>query len=208
MKDFIDARKHGDGKRILKLYKFLLLYFKVDSRTKYSYQALHLLAQVSFLLPPALSHELTWNRFVNTKGGINTNVELDRHLEHHNNYVKADLSQYQGKLTEKSMERCSRSYKKLQTVVENIDAQLLVKEPSGRHTPVDWVDDVNKLAEQFINADIFAYVPGRYHTQFPGFPKSCLSSIDLLAMKRWVYAKLEEFQNMNIYKFNDIVTGL
>ena len=193
MKDFIDTKKHGDGKGILKLYKFLLLYFKVDSRTKYSYQTVHLLAQVSFLLPPALSYELTWNRFANTKGGIDTNVELDRHLEHHNNYVKADLSQYQGKLREMSIERCSRSYKKLQIAVENIDCQLLVKEPSCRHTPVDRVDDVNKLAEQFINADNFAHVPGRYHTQFPGFPKSCLSSVDLLAMKRWVYAKLEEF---------------
>ena len=200
--------KHGDGKRILKLYKFSFLYFKVDSRTKYSYQTLHLLAQVSFLLPPALSYELTWNRFVNTKGGIDTNVELERHLEHHNNYVKTDLSQYQGKLTENSIERCSRLYKKLQTVVENIYAQLLVKEPSGCHTPVDWVNDVNKLAEQFINAVIFAHVPGRYHTQFAGFRKSCLSLIDLLAMKRWVYAKLEEFQNMNIYKFYDILTGL
>ena len=142
-----------------------------------------MLAQVSFLLPPALSHELTWNRFVNTKGGIDANVQLDRHLEHHNYYVKADLSQYQGKLTEISIERCSRSYKKLETVVENIDAQLLVKEPSGRHTSVDWVGDVNKLAEQFINGDIFAHVPGRYHTQFLGFPKSCLPSTDLPAMK-------------------------
>ena len=61
---------------------------------------------------------------------MDTNAELDRHLEHHNNCVKADLS-----------------YKKLQTVVENIDAQWLVKEPMGPHTPVDWVDDVNKLAE-------------------------------------------------------------
>ena len=47
VKDFIDARKHGDDKRILKLYKFLLLYLKVELRTKYSYQTLHLLAQVS-----------------------------------------------------------------------------------------------------------------------------------------------------------------
>ena len=67
--------------------------------------------------------------------------------------------------------------------MENIDAELLIKETSGCHTPVDWVNDVNKLAEQFINSDIFAHVPGRYHTQFPGFPKSCLFSIDLLAMK-------------------------
>ena len=83
-----------------------------------------------------------------------------------------------------------------------------VKKPSGHHTPVDCVYDVINLAEQFINADIVVYVPGRYHMQFSGFPKSCLSSIDLLEMKRWVYAKLEEFQNMNIYKFNNIVKGL
>ena len=146
VKDFIDTMKHGDGKRSLKFYKFLLLYFKVYSRTKYSYQTLHLLVQVSFFLPPALSHELTWRRFVNTKGCISTNIEPDRHLEHHNDYVKAELSLYQGKLLEKYIERYSQPYKKLQTVVQNIDAQLLVKEPLSCHTPVDWVDDVNKLA--------------------------------------------------------------
>ena len=36
-KDFLDARKHGDGQRVIRLYKFLLLYFKVDGRTKYAY---------------------------------------------------------------------------------------------------------------------------------------------------------------------------
>ncbi|XP_012565756.2 uncharacterized protein LOC105849853 [Hydra vulgaris] len=32
VKDFINARKHGDGKRILRLHKFLLLYFKLDTK--------------------------------------------------------------------------------------------------------------------------------------------------------------------------------
>ena len=192
----------------MRLYKFLLLYFKVDNRTKYSFQTLHLLAQVNFLLPPALAHELTWNRFVNTKGSIDTNVELDRHLEHHNNYVKTDLAQYQGKITEKSIQRCSRSYKKMQDIVENIDTQLGVKEPSGRHTAVNWEDDVRSLAEQFINAEIFKCVPGRSHSRFPGFPKSCLSSLDLLAFKRWIYEKLEEFDDYSIYELDDIVTGM
>ena len=207
-KNFIDARKHGDGKRIIRLYKFLLLYFKIDHRKKYAYQSLHLLAQVSFLLPPALAHELTWNRFVNTKGKVDTNVELDRHLEHHNNYVKTDLSQYQGKITDKSIERCSRSYKKMQVIVENFDKQLGVKEPSGRHTQVDWEDDVRQLVEQFVRAEIFTFIPGRNHSRFPGFPKSFLSTLDLLSFKKWIYKKLKEFREMNIYQIDDIVTGV
>ena len=36
--NFIDTRKHGDGARIIRMYKYLLMYFKLDSRIKYSYQ--------------------------------------------------------------------------------------------------------------------------------------------------------------------------
>ena len=57
-RNFQDARKHGDGDRIIRLYKFLLIYFKIDGRTKYVYQSLHLLAQISCLLPPSLAFEL------------------------------------------------------------------------------------------------------------------------------------------------------
>ena len=96
-RNFQDARKHGDSDRIISLYKFLLIYFKIDNQTKYAYQSLHLLAQIRFLLQPSLAFELKWNRIVNTKDMIDGNVELDRHLEHLN------LAQFQGKITKKSI---------------------------------------------------------------------------------------------------------
>ena len=49
-KDLIDARKRGNGERILRLYKYCLLYFKLDGRHKYSGQVLHLLTQTNYLL--------------------------------------------------------------------------------------------------------------------------------------------------------------
>lgn len=206
IKDFTDAHKHGDGMRILRLYKFLLIYFKIDGRTKYSFQSLHLLAQVNYLLPPPLAHELTWNRFVNTKGGVNTNVELDRHLEHLNKYAKADLAQYQGKITEKSVARCSRSYYKMQKILEKIDAQISVKRPSGRHSSVDWSDDVKQLANQYKQADIFGYHVGRSHSRFPGFPKSFPATLNILSFKKWIYKKMSDFSKMNVYQQDDIYT--
>ena len=47
-RNFQDAGKHGDGGRIIRLYKFLLIYFKIDGRTKYTYQFLHLLEKLVF----------------------------------------------------------------------------------------------------------------------------------------------------------------
>ena len=146
-KNFIDARKHGDGTRITRMYKYLLMYFKLDSRTKYSYQTLHLLAQIKILLPPSLSHELTWNRFTNNKGKIDWNVELDRELEYRNKYVKIDLSQYQGEISTKSINPCSRSYNEMQSIMNNLDSQLEIKKPSGRHGSASWVTDVKELGK-------------------------------------------------------------
>ena len=57
-KDFLDARKRGDGERLCRLYKNFLMFFKLDGRTKYNFQSLHLLAQLNCLLPPGLAHEL------------------------------------------------------------------------------------------------------------------------------------------------------
>jgi len=199
-KNFLDARRHGDGERVTRLYKFMLLYYKVDGRTKYSFQTLHYLA----LLPPSLAHELKWNRFVNNKGKIDSNVELDRHLEHRKKAVKADLAQYQGKITETSVARCSRSYHKIQHIMDIIDGELTVEKPSGRHTQIDPKKDILQLAEQFDTANLFNNVPGRYHTKFPGFPKSYPATINVLDLKKWIYKKLKDFYNLNIYQCDEI----
>ena len=51
-RNFHDASREGDGERLIRCWKFLLLHFKVDGRIKYSVEAFHLLAQVNALLPP------------------------------------------------------------------------------------------------------------------------------------------------------------
>ena len=60
--DFNDARQMGDGDRIIRLHKFLLLYFKAAKKPKYSYQVLRLLGQINCFLSPRLAYELKWNR--------------------------------------------------------------------------------------------------------------------------------------------------
>ena len=149
---------------------------------------------------------MKWNRFINTKDKIDGNVELDRHLEHLNKYVKADLAQFQGKTTEKSIARCSWSYFKIQKITDHFDKHLGVVSPSERHSSASWEEDVKHLGEQYIKTNIFDYQHGQFHSTFPGFPKNHPSLLDVLSFKNWVSKKLLEFKCMNIYKLDDIVT--
>ena len=66
--EFADAIREGDGMRVLRCWKFMLLIFKAGNRTNYSIEALFLLAQYHLFLSPRLAQQLIWSRFINTQG--------------------------------------------------------------------------------------------------------------------------------------------
>uniref|UniRef100_A0A7M5VF96 C2H2-type domain-containing protein n=3 Tax=Clytia hemisphaerica TaxID=252671 RepID=A0A7M5VF96_9CNID len=202
VKNFADARRYGDGERIIRLYKFLMVLFKIDHRSKYGFYSLQLLAQINNLLPPALAFELKWNRTVNNTGRYDGNVELDRELEHRNKYAKEELKHFQGKLTEQSIKRVSQSYDKVREIVDKFDIEANVSKQSGKHTVPDWKADVLELSEQFKSSKLFTVDPnGRSHKRFPGFPKNVFNGIDATTCKNWALdSVMDEFNSLNIYK--------
>jgi hypothetical protein len=104
-----DAINIGDGGRVIRLYKFFYLYFKISNCPKYAYATLELLAQVNGLLSPRMAYSLTWNRFVNHQGRLNSNHPMDLDLEHDNKCFKNDICSYRGEITERSVNRVGRS---------------------------------------------------------------------------------------------------
>ena len=99
------ASREGDGERLIRCWKFLLLHFKVDRRVKYSVEAYHLLAQVNALLPPHMAHQLTWNRICNISGGEGKNIPLDLMDEHFNRIFEDDINIFRSNIGEKSISR-------------------------------------------------------------------------------------------------------
>ncbi|XP_066933596.1 uncharacterized protein [Clytia hemisphaerica] len=200
VKSFMDARKCEDGERIIRLHKYLILYFTLTHKTKYALYNLHLLAPVNDLLPPALAHEITWNRVVNNKGYASSNVELERELQHRNKWTKEEIKLFRGTITEKSILRIGSSYDMLRSIASNFDEQISVKEPSRRHTTPSWKADVLELAEQYKEKKLFQKEKDKKHLQFFGFPYAlnikkfkdwAIESI-LKASKKGVYSLLEE----------------
>ena len=195
-----DAIKHGDGERVVRLYKFYTLFFKISKCPKYAFATLELQAQLNCLLTPRLAYSLTWNRFVNHKGQIDSNHPMDLDLEHDNKYFKNDIHSFRGEITDKSITRVSRSVEGSQAVLRSFDKSSSVTKPSGRHTQLSTKDDVLTLVEHLVQAEVFSYVPGRQHSAFPNMMHNLLDSLDMQKLKSWISKSLKKFSTKHYYR--------
>ena len=159
---------------------------------------LELLAQVNHLLSPRMAHCLTWNRFLNHKGNVNTNHALDLEVEH-NKYFKNDICSYRGEITDKSIARVSKSTQITDSIVNNFDKSTHIKCPSGNHKEASTKDDVMHLVEQFKEAEVYNKIPGRFHTAFPNMKYNILDNLDMGKFKSWITKSSKTFENKHYY---------
>ena len=62
--EFKDAVREGDGTRVIRCWKYFLIIFRVTGHKNYCLEALHLLTQYYFTLPPQYAEQMVWGRFV------------------------------------------------------------------------------------------------------------------------------------------------
>lgn len=165
-RNFHDASREGDGERLIRCWKFLLLHFKADGRVKYSVEAFHLLAQVNALLPLHMAHQLTWNRTCNVSGGEGKNIPLDLMVEHFNRVFKADLNTFRSNIGEKSISRSSRAIGTMKEMLDKFDTQMKVKKPSGRHVGPSHQKDFDVMLKIVVKEGVFKKELGRSHKSF------------------------------------------
>lgn len=65
---FHDAIREGDGKRVLRYWKFMLVEFKLTIHRNYAKEAVNLLLQYNYILSEREKAQLPWSHFVNTRG--------------------------------------------------------------------------------------------------------------------------------------------
>ncbi len=82
--NIMDAVQEGDGDRLVRCYKMVLLFNYKFKHTKYAYLLLLFFAKIYALLSEKEAHLLVHNRFLNKKGGKGHNIPLDLHMEHFN----------------------------------------------------------------------------------------------------------------------------
>lgn len=198
--NFDDAIKEGDGERVLRCWKFMLLIFRAYKHTKYAFAALQLFFYTACLLSERLSHFLVWNRTVNNHGGKGRNISLDLRLEHLNNLLKEMLRCLGVNVTEKSAQRCSEAISMLEEMLHNIDVELGVKEPSGHHIKAKDDKDFEALIKEIHErGNLFSFDPSsseRNYQKFPDFQRNILSGLDFKQLNKWLNTHKKEMSRL------------
>lgn len=204
-RNFHDASKEGDGERLIRCWKFLLLHFKVDHRVKYALEAFNLLAQVNCLLPAHKAHQLIWNRTCNFNGGKGNNIPLDLQLEHLNRVFKDNINTFRANISETSVCRSSRVIGPLKELMDKFDKSMGIKVPTGKHVGPSTEKDFDLILRVLLREDVFNRHNGRAHKTFPTISsdpfvtlKNNPTGLQLWLKQRIKIASIEQDFRMNL----------
>ncbi len=89
--EYCDVIWEGDGFRVLRCWRYMLLLFKSTGRTNYSIESFNVLAQYNFILSKRQASQI-WGRFVNVHGLPCHNIQCDLYMEHLNRVFKTAVT--------------------------------------------------------------------------------------------------------------------
>ena len=191
--EFVDGWAEGDSERVFRCWRLFLPHFKAYNRTKYSIEALRLQFQISAVLSPQLAHQIMWDRFVNTKGGIGNNIPCDLYNEFVNKTIKQIIANMGSNFTEKSLQRSARAVTTLRNICEKFDLESDVPMGTSAHKTKTDAQDVSKVAAVVMEKKILETEKGRAHKAFPGMKLNPLYNWDVDKTEEWIRAKMKKY---------------
>ena len=187
MFEFSDAIKEGDGERLHELYRFALLVYKANNKSKYSYAILLYLVKLAGLLSEKAAHDLKWNRFFNKNGLKGGNIPLDLRMEQLNKIVKTMWKSLGANISESSAERIANTVEPVELIMEGIDRDCGGLHRVGFRTQGKPEVAIAQVTKDLMNIQAFKYQKGRAgHPSFQNFPSNLLKDLDYRDMHAWM----------------------
>ena len=128
-KSYHDASREGDGERVLLIWKFLMIIFRLSNRRNYTKEAIVLLLQYHYILPEQKAAQLAYSRFVNTQGRVGQNIPSDLHMEHLNRRLKTVLNHLSSNIQPTTIAKAAKSIGVVHTICSTFENEI-----QGRHT--------------------------------------------------------------------------
>ena len=186
--NFLDAIKEGDGLRLMRQYKYFMLYCKADGHhsTKYSLECLYQFFLISSLLSRRDSERFICNRSMNNHGKKGTNIPLDEATEHSNNFVKQSIKNLGPNLSEAAISRICKAESSTSLILENLDDSLKRHAKSGKHSDPSKERDLQELIKRAREMNVFEEKVGRTYNHFCDFKRDRLEGLDASKLHQWI----------------------
>ena len=185
--NFLDAVSEGDGERLIRQYKYLMLLCKADGShsTKYALESLYQLLLVHGLSEKE-AEKLVWNRGVNNHGGPGRNIPHDLEVEHSNNYNKQGIGNLGVNVNEKAVTRISKAEQPVREITGKVERSLHQFVRSGKHVQQFPTGDFDELLKELVQNNVFKYQEGRKLKHFTGFQRDVLENLDMSNVFVWI----------------------
>ena len=190
--EFYDAWHEGDGLRSTRCTKVFLPHFFESGRTKYSLDSMRLQIQLQSL-PSHLVHQLIWDRFVNTHGGMGRNLPCDLHMEHVNKALKGAIRHMGANFSQNALTNVARSITYMSSVSAQFDQQCGVVN-SSMHTTREDFDDVKRVVHVVQREDLWGIHKGREYRAFRSISTDPLIKLDRKKMDDWMKKKILDYK--------------
>ena len=197
--EFIDAVREGDGERIIRCWRYLLLLFKLDKCTHYSVETFNLLAQYEFMFTLRMKAQLMWSRTINTHGTcrVGNTISCDLHMEHLNREIKTVIAGMGSNVTDKAIVRAGKLLQKHVAIQRQFDADNKVPAQSGKHSRRSSKKDRDKMIEQLISAKVFKSISARHHKSFKKFNNHTYDTFSMTDFHVWIENQLRKARMFN-----------
>jgi len=185
---FFDAIKEGDGARIIRQYKYFMLYCKADGThsTKYALECHYQLFLVYSLLTPRDSERFVWNRSVNNHGKKGCSISFDESTEHSNNFVKQCIRNLGPNISEAAVSRLCKAESSTRLMLEKLDKTLNQFSKSGSHSETSESKDLDELIKKVAVFKPFSELEGRKYAHFLEFKRDTREDLDVSDLYCWI----------------------
>ncbi|KAG7087025.1 hypothetical protein E1B28_013004 [Marasmius oreades] len=156
-REFADAVKVGDSGRIILVLKRWVFSYRGNGRTKYAYEMLHLLHNITHVWPKPLRDVILNNWLLNLHGKEDGFVEVDLVQEHLNFWIKAHGSNSSWEWLA-MISPCIATLRKLATNMANTVGEAT---QGTRHAAADLSKDINTIIESLEQHKVYQIIDGR-----------------------------------------------
>ncbi|KAJ7590258.1 hypothetical protein C8J56DRAFT_1048420 [Mycena floridula] len=140
-REYTDAIKTGDSGRVLLVLKAWALGFQGNGRTKYAYEMLHIIHNLTHVWPKAVCEIVLNNWLLCPSGNPKSFIEVDLIQEHMNYWIKSYYKAYGS----------NASWEWLALIAAYIGTQ---------HAPPDLTNDINRLMQSLEENNVYTLTKG------------------------------------------------
>lgn len=187
--DYYDAIKEGDGERVMRLWKYLMLEFRVTGHRNYAKEAELVLMSFHSTSSERVAAQMMTSRFVNTKGRVGCNIPCDLHLEHLNRRLKGIIARMESNIKPGSLMRAAKAIGVVEDICKTFSTEMKRAEDSDKHKKPSYMKDFNLIRGVLEDNNVFNNIPKRRRLNF-SFVNCLLEAIEDEGIKDWLIERI------------------